>query len=353
MLTKKQVKEIREHLDKAQNPLFFFDNDQDGLCSFLLLQRYLGRGKGIPIKSFPELIPEYFRKIKELNADYIFILDKPIVSIEFLEMIYQVNIPIVWIDHHLIDKEDVPSFVNYYNPIFNKKKGDEPVTALCYQIANRKEDLWLAIVGCIFDRFVPDFYPEFKKKYPDLTIKSKKPFDIFYKSQIGRIAKIFGAGLKDRTTNVINMLRFLMKVKTPYEVLEETPKNHSMHQRFNQIESHHQKFLKKAILIGKEKEKLLFFQYGGDLSISGKLANELAYLFPDKIVIVAYIKGIRANISMRGKKIRGIFLKAIEGIERARGGGHEDAIGGQIGVEDIERFRENLEKLVKRLQEEL
>ena len=30
MLTKKQVGEIKEHLDKAQNPLFFFDNDLDG-----------------------------------------------------------------------------------------------------------------------------------------------------------------------------------------------------------------------------------------------------------------------------------------------------------------------------------
>jgi single-stranded DNA-specific DHH superfamily exonuclease len=39
MLNDKQIDEIREHLEKAQNPLFFFDNDDDGLCSFLLLQR--------------------------------------------------------------------------------------------------------------------------------------------------------------------------------------------------------------------------------------------------------------------------------------------------------------------------
>lgn len=346
MLTKKQVEEIREHLNKAHNPLFFFDNDEDGLCSFLLLQRYLGKGKGVPIKSFPELIPEYFRKIKELKPDYIFILDKPVVSGGFFEMVERINVPIVWIDHHLIDKEDVPSFVNYYNPIFNKKKSDEPVTVLCYQVTNRKEDIWLAVVGSISDRFVPDFYPEFEKKYPELTIESKKPFDILYKSQIGRIAKILGAGLKDRTTNVISMLKFLMKVKTPYEVLEETPENHTMHHRFDQINSHHQKLLKKAILIGKEKEKLLFFQYGGDLSISSGLANELIYLFPDKIIVVVYIKGIKANISMRGKKIRRIFLRSIEGIERARGGGHEDAVGGQLGVDDIEKFRENLEKII-------
>jgi single-stranded DNA-specific DHH superfamily exonuclease len=73
MLNKESKKEIREHLEKAQNPVFFFDNDQDGLCSFLLLQRFIGRGNGIAVKSFPEMTVDYFRRVLELNADYIFI----------------------------------------------------------------------------------------------------------------------------------------------------------------------------------------------------------------------------------------------------------------------------------------
>ena len=50
MLTQKQIDEVREHLDKAQNPLFFFDNDNDGLTSFLLLRRFIDRGKGVAVK---------------------------------------------------------------------------------------------------------------------------------------------------------------------------------------------------------------------------------------------------------------------------------------------------------------
>ena len=73
MLTEKQIKEIKEHLEKAQNPIFFYDNDPDGLCSFLLLQRYIERGRGVAIRSFPELDANYFRKVEELNAYYIFI----------------------------------------------------------------------------------------------------------------------------------------------------------------------------------------------------------------------------------------------------------------------------------------
>jgi len=350
MLTPKQISQIKQHLDKAQNPLFFFDNDPDGLCSFLLLQRYIGRGKGVPIKSFPELTVDYFRKINELNADYIFILDKPLVSKEFFGEVAKINVPVVWIDHHASKKEDIPKFVNYYNPLFNKSKTNEPVTALCYQITNRKEDLWLAVVGCISDKFFPNFYSDFKKVYPDLAFceESCSAFDIFYKSQIGKIARMFLFALKDKTTNVINMLKFLMKVKSPYDVLEETNKNHTIHQRFDHISKRSQKLLKKALEIEKDSEKILFFQYAGDLSISSDLSNELNYMFPEKIIVVVYVNGIKANISVRGKNIRKMILKVINDLEGATGGGHEDAVGVQIKIEDLEKFRKKLFEFVEK-----
>jgi single-stranded DNA-specific DHH superfamily exonuclease len=344
MLTKKQIKEIKEHLEKAQNPVFFFDNDPDGLCSFLLLQKYIGRGKGVAIKSFPEMNAEYFRKVSELNADYIFILDKPIVSQEFFDEAKNFNIPIVWIDHHDV-QVTIPNFVHYYNTTLNKSKKNEPVTYLCYKITKRKEDLWLGVVGCVSDRFVPDFYSDFEKLYPDLSIHSKDAFDIFYKSQIGNIVKMFCFSLKDRTSNVVKLIRFLIAVKSPYDVLEETGKNHEMHFRYKQINKKYQKLIEKAKAAASE-NKLLFFQYAGDLSISADLSNELTYLFPQKIIVVIYITGIKGNISVRGKRIKDIILKSIEGLENATGGGHEDAVGCQVRVEDLERFRENIERLM-------
>jgi len=41
MLSNEQFEEIRNHLERAQNPVFFFDNDADGLSSFLLLEDLL------------------------------------------------------------------------------------------------------------------------------------------------------------------------------------------------------------------------------------------------------------------------------------------------------------------------
>ena len=127
MLTKKQILEIREHLEKAQNPIFFFDNDPDGLCSALILRRYFGKGKCVAIKSFPSMNAEYARKINELNADYVFILDKPVVSPDFFDEVKNFNIPVVWIDHHKTDQTIVPDFVHYYNSALTKtKKNSSP-----------------------------------------------------------------------------------------------------------------------------------------------------------------------------------------------------------------------------------
>jgi len=347
MLTDKQVEEIREHLEKAQNPLFFFDNDNDGLMSFLLLRRFIGRGKGIAIRSFPDLNVSYYRRVEELNPDYIFILDKPIVSEEFLEKAKKDNIPVVWIDHHKISQERRDE-VNYYNPIYADGK-NEPVSYLCYKIANVKEDLWLSVVGCVSDSFIPEFYEEFLKKYPDLG--KKKPesaFDILYNTEIGRIARVLDFSLKDTTTHVVSMLKFMMNVKGPMDVLEENNKTRHIFERYNEINSRHQMLMEKAR--EEVKDNLIYFQYGGNLSLSANLANQLSYEFSDKVIVVVYINSDIANISLRGSNdIRSLTLKAIEGIEGATGGGHTNATGAKMTVDNLPKFKENVERLVEAL----
>jgi len=100
MLTPTQLEQIREKLESSQNPLFFYDNDADGLCSFLILRRSLDRGRGVTIKSFPDLKEQYTKKIDELNPDTIIILDKAEISKEFADHAEKKGIPIIWIDHH-------------------------------------------------------------------------------------------------------------------------------------------------------------------------------------------------------------------------------------------------------------
>ena len=39
MLKPNQIKQLKEALATAKNPLFFFDDDQDGVCSFITLYK--------------------------------------------------------------------------------------------------------------------------------------------------------------------------------------------------------------------------------------------------------------------------------------------------------------------------
>jgi single-stranded DNA-specific DHH superfamily exonuclease len=346
MLNPKQIEEIKSHLNNAQNPVFFFDNDQDGLCSFLLLQKYIGRGKGFPIKTSPALTKDYFRKVEEFNSDYIFILDKPEVSEEFVEEVEKRNIPIVWIDHHDTPLDKIPKYIHYYNPIFAEEKSNEPVTYICYKITNRREDMWLAIIGCLSDNLIPDFYKEFMRDFPDLCKDYKNAFDLFYGSEIGKMARIFGFALKDKISNVVSMIKFLISCKSPRDFLEENNKNKAIHKRFEEIDKKYQKILSKAKKEGIS-GNLVFFKYAGDTSMSSDIANGLKYIFPNKFVVVVYTKGAKANVSGRGKGIREITLKAISELKNSTGGGHENAVGAQIAKEDIEKFEENVRALVK------
>jgi single-stranded DNA-specific DHH superfamily exonuclease len=349
MISEEHIKEIREHLEKAQNPLFFFDNDNDGLTSFLLLRRFIHTGKGIAIKSFPELDVSYYKRVEELKPDYIFILDKPAVSDDFLIKTFENNLPVVWIDHHVVEKPKIRANLFYYN---NSKEHaiNEPVSYICYKITNKKDDLWIAVIGCISDCYIPDFYEDFFKEYPELgKTNPTSAFDLLYKSEIGKITTILDFSLKDSVSNVVSMIKFMIEAKSPMDILEENPKTKQILKRYEEINKKYQKLIQKARHFSRN--KILFFQYGGDLSLSGNLANQLIYEYPDKLIVTAFIKGDVANISLRGKgDVRKLTLEAIKDIKGATGGGHKNATGAKMSSESLPIFRERIEKLYSEIK---
>ncbi|MEM2932698.1 MAG: DHHA1 domain-containing protein [Candidatus Pacearchaeota archaeon] len=354
----KKIEEIREILEKYNNPIYFFDNDVDGLAAFLLLRKWSGKGKAVAIKSFPELNPSYARKISELHGDCVFILDKPRVSNEFLEKAKEQNVRVVWIDHHLDNpgfKEKKDDWI-FFNPTLEFSI-NRPVTYWAYKIiGGQKQYQWLLALGCLADWYLPQEISELYKSYENLfeikPEKSEKVGKILYETTFGKIILMLNFGLKDTTTNILKLTKFLTEINSPQAILEESNKNKTMHKKFKQIYKRYQNLLEKAKKFAKQ--DLLWFQYGGSLSISAELSNALIYLYPEKLVVVAYIKDEKARISVRSStNIREIVLKALEGLEGASGGGHEMALGANVRVEDLPSFRERLEKLWKELKKKV
>ena len=97
MLIKKEIDKIKDHLDNCKRPIYFFHDDPDGLCSFLLFYRYVKEGKGIAIKSSIGVDEKYLKKVEEYGADKVFVLDLANIEQDFLD---KVKVPVIWVDHH-------------------------------------------------------------------------------------------------------------------------------------------------------------------------------------------------------------------------------------------------------------
>lgn len=341
MIPKKDLEKARSLLKKSENPLFFFDDDPDGLASYLILKKYVNKGKGIVIKNTPSLSDMYVRKIKEQSPDFVFILDKPDIDQDFID---QAKKPIIWIDHHPpIQKKGIYLYVN---PRLKNPASNPPTSYLCYKVAKDKH-MWVAAVGIVGDWQIPKFMNKFLKKYPDLAIKTKKPEELLYKTQIGHLSRFFSFLLKGKTSDIRKSISILLKIDSPYELLKkETPRAKYLYKRFDKVNKEYIKLLSQVKPKGNE--KLLVFTYPSiKTSFTGDLANELLYKYPKKVILIAREKSGEMRLSLRSKsrRIDKILEKALKDVD-GYGGGHEHACGGSIKIYDFGKFVRNLKKLL-------
>lgn len=338
MLRESDYKKIREELDNCKRPLFFFDDDADGLCSFLLFYRYLKEGKGVCVKSKPMVDLKFAKKVEEYQPDKVFILDKPLVDQDFLD---KIKVPIIWVDHHEpVDREKV----KYFNP---RKYGEQtPTTFMCYNVV--KQDIWIAMAGCVGDWYMPDFRAEFIKQYPEYMPKNIiKPEDALFTTKIGLLVKIFSFCLKGRTTDVKRCFKTLTRISHPDEILNQTtPKGRFIYKRYSAVDNLFQPVLKSARAAAKKSnDKLIIFEYTEKtMSFTSELSNLLLYENPDKVVLVVREKSGEMKISLRSSgeiEIADILAKALVGI-KGYGGGHKHACGACIDKEFYKQFLENI-----------
>lgn len=345
-LSSKQFRQIRENLDGCNKPLFLFDDDQDGLCSFLLLYRHKNAGKGIIVKSTPKIGDLFLRKVEEYGPDKIFVLDIAEVDDAFLN---SVKVPIVWVDHHgSINREG--KNVKYFNPRVSDAEDNLPTSYLCYQAV--KQDLWIATLGSVADWYIPPFIKDFRKEFPSLIEKPyKAPGDIIYDSRLGNLIRIFSFVLKGNTDEVNKCINVLTRIKSPFEILDkESAQGRYIYKRYDQINRNYEMLWRDFSFVAKKcHDKLIVFEYNEErMSFTSDLSNEAVYKYPGKAIIVARQKGDEMKCSVRSSGIilPPIIEKSLSGLD-GYGGGHEHACGLNIKKmqfgEFIRRFRKEIE----------
>src|SRR3989344_525541 len=326
-------------IEKSENPLIFFDDDPDGLCSYLLIKKHFKKGNPVVIKSSPELDLSYLKKIEEYSPDIVIVLDKPIISQDFID---KVNVPIVWIDHHPIN--DVKG-INYFNHLFSDKNDSRPVSYWCYQLT--KENLWIAAVGVASDYSLATVN-EFNKKFPDLCEYVDDAGKIMFETKLGKLIKLFDFILKNNHYKVLQYVNLIEKIESPYELLEGTSKNaKEIIKVYKKVNKEYEILLNDALT--PQSSKIHVFLYvSGKTSFTSEISNELTFRFKDKMILVGRQKNNLVKLSLRYQKgdLRKILEKSLEGLD-GTGGGHEHACGAHVKSEDFNEFAKRLESYIK------
>lgn len=341
MISEKLFLGLREELDNSQNPLFLYDDDADGLCSFLLLYRYKGEGHGSVVKTRPLIDEKFLSKVDEYNPDKVFILDIAQVKQEFID---RCRVPIIWIDHH--DIADDINKVKYFNP---KKYGETetmPTSEICYNIV--KQDVLIAAIGTISDWSIPRFLEDLRIEYPQFITESDKPEDHLFSGDMGKLIKIISFNLKGQIKDIRKSINALTRIKSPDEILNpQSEATRAIYKKYEKVNAVYERVLSDAMKYGKD-NFLIYIYPTDELSLTKELSNELLFRNPDKIIVLGREKNGEVKMSLRSSKhnIKEALARSLVGIQ-GYGGGHEHACGANVKKEDFDKFLENLKSSIE------
>lgn len=332
MISDDKLNEFKEILLSSHRPLFLFDDDPDGLASFLVLYKFVNCGAGWPIKG--SIIDEHLvEKVNNYCADLIIVLDKADIEQEFID---GVKTKVLWLDHH---KPVERKKVFYINPQIQDLDDDTATSYWAYKIA--KKNLWIAAVGIISDwQMLPkDIQNEFYENYEKLLSKKiKTPEQALFKQEIGKLSKIFSFNLKGKSDQISSSIKILSRIEDPFDLLEgKTAQSKVVIKRY---ETHLKNYEKILNSVDVSDDKLILFKYyGNENSYTTDLANELLFKYPNKVIIVARESNHSFKCSLRSGKLRidNILEKVLNSVNGV-GGGHSHACGAVINSDQFDLF---------------
>lgn len=333
MIPTNQIAQIKKALVESARPLIFFDDDPDGLCSFLQFYKLNPECHGIIYKKAGPLDEQFLNKVEEYGPDVIFILDLPMVSQDFLDKLSNVY----WIDHHAPQEH---KNVKYFNPMIQSKgKDNSPISYWAHKIT--ESSVWVSCIGCVSDWFLPPkgLREQLFKEYPLLLPKDiKTPEEALFTTPLGKLARIYSFILKGRNRQAMTFVKVLTRIKDPYEILDQS----SSQGKF--IWKNYLKMYKtyESLInsVKEDSEKLLLFNYTSNTtSLTSDLSNEILYKYPEKFIIISRQQNGAYKCSLRSSKyeVLPILQKALKDVN-GFGGGHLHACGCHVKEEDWDAF---------------
>jgi single-stranded DNA-specific DHH superfamily exonuclease len=333
------LQEFRSRVIAAARPLILYDDDGDGLCSYLLCNHARhGDDVGIRVHTGATVSADYLAKVELHQPDLVVILDKPYLDPAFAE---GCKVPILWLDHHA--PQQVPwSHVTYYNPRLHDDADNRCTTHWVWHALGEPKDLWLAAVGSISDWQMTDIAEGFRAEHGELLAGAATAPEALFDAPFGELARIVQFNLKGDARDVREAIELLRGVTGPQELLLRTTKaGRKLGKRYDLVRTEYERLL--ALCTAAATDDPILFHVFGELEISlvGELANELIHRYPDKVVVLARSSKGDHKLSIRSASVPVAHAVAeAMRVSQVRGnaGGHTHACGGKIPDEDFPRF---------------
>ena len=347
-----QLALFRERVLAAKRVIIFYDDDGDGLSSYLLCYRARGgdNGSTIGVRVHASAsVPTDFalRKIEENGGDLVVILDKPYVEQSLLE---SCPLPILWLDHHEPQTKAVASAKDtlYLNPRIESDADNRCTTYWVWHALGKPEDLWIAAIGSISDWQMTDIADAFRAKHPELLGDAQEAPQALFDQPFGTLAALMQFNLKGESGEVRAAIKVLGRIESLEELTGRvTSRSKLLWKRYEAMHREYDKLLSAAKRSVTDDPVLFHVFRDVEISFTGELSNRLLHDHPDKIIFLARDESGDVKLSVRSVHVPvAPAVKQALATSGARGnaGGHANACGGKITSEDFPKFYEEFRR---------
>ncbi len=331
--------------------------DTDGICSGVIaakaVERLRGRKIDLRLAAGPEITSAFISNLKKKKINKIIFVD--ISADQNADIIKKAGkfAEILIIDHHKLYNDLNSAKIILIKPqlIKSKLKGYQyPASKLSFDLFSKIADIsdldWIAAAGTIADagyqswkRFVDSVMKKYKVKIEKDIFETKfgkvsiflnyacsvgKPglgFDILYKAE--KYSDVLKSELTRYQKNIEKEINYYLK------------RHKSLAEFYPEID-------------------LVFYEVSPKYNIKSSLINILSTkYYPNKTIIVA-ISNKEIKLSARrqdGKvAVNDLLEKAVVGLKGASAGGHIPAAGGTVRKKDLDKFKQNIIKILQKLE---
>jgi single-stranded DNA-specific DHH superfamily exonuclease len=317
--------------------------DLDGVASAKVISKVF-RYDLLKFVAYEQINDDLVKELKKSNITKVIMTDLSIDNIKIIKQIEKFA-DILVIDHHLFDEDfnsNKTTFINCQ---------EYCAAYLCYLLffktKNIKELDWLVACACISDwKYFnnKDFMLKVMKKYEDKfeIVSDKTDFGGIRKS-----GRFWDLQLKLN----LALIYFGYELVKAFNLLSDDIENlNNLTKYADEVQDEIDKSVKR---FEKEKEvfgEVYFWVFSGRFQIKSIVATLASVKYSDKTIIV--LKKNQNNYSFSARRqdrkvnVVEVLKNAIFGLSNAFAGGHVAAGGGYILSKDLEKFKENLKKLV-------